>query len=351
MMNQNQKNLKNLSNGELDQALKMLVGREREIMGEILLHLQEVDRRRLYLKFSFGSLFDYLTIHLGYSNGSAQRRIDACRLSCEVPSLLQDLESGELNLTQVSLLQKAIRQKQAQTSAAQSPAIHQVQTQEKQEILQKLKSKSIAESEILIAKALEIEIQAQTQIRYQADESVRIELRLSRTQWEKLKQLRDLLSHSLPNGSWDQVIEFVTDRFIASKMKNSSKVKSEEKQRRDKERRENQRTDDQKEEENLGVNLERKIVKEAGSETTDQVTEKQKPQSLYRLRKLVLERDRCCQYRDSLTSKICASTWQLQVDHVQPRWAGGLDEIKNLRLLCAQHNREIYRQQTGVSLK
>ena len=105
--------LRKLSNQNLDSNLKQLVISEREILREILLHIVEVQRRRLFLTFGYSSLFCYLTQHIGYANGSAQRRIDAARLSFEVPEVIEKLESGEINLSQVSLLQKAIREVQS----------------------------------------------------------------------------------------------------------------------------------------------------------------------------------------------------------------------------------------------
>ena len=100
--------LKKLSDENLDSNLKRLVVSEREILGEILLHIVEVQRRRLFLTFGYSSLFNYLTQHIGYANGSAQRRIDAARLSFEVPEVIEKLELGEINLSQVSLMQKTL---------------------------------------------------------------------------------------------------------------------------------------------------------------------------------------------------------------------------------------------------
>lgn len=91
--------LKSLSNEKLDKNLQQLVHREREILSEILLHICEVDRRKLYLELAYPNLFSYMTEHLRYSAGSAQRRIDAARLSKEVPEIVESLESGSLNLS------------------------------------------------------------------------------------------------------------------------------------------------------------------------------------------------------------------------------------------------------------
>lgn len=90
--------LKKITDQNLHTNLKSLVVGEREMPSEILIHIVEVQRRKLYLTFGYGSLFDYLTKNIGYSNGSAQRRIDAARLSFDAPEVIKKLESGELNL-------------------------------------------------------------------------------------------------------------------------------------------------------------------------------------------------------------------------------------------------------------
>ncbi len=53
-------------------------------------------------------------------------------------------------------------------------------------------------------------------------------------------------------------------------------------------------------------------------------------------------RDKCCQWVDPVTGRKCGSTFQLQIDHRQPIWAGGTDDISNLQILCAAHNRAKY---------
>lgn len=65
-------------------------------------------------------------------------------------------------------------------------------------------------------------------------------------------------------------------------------------------------------------------------------------------REEVYMRDQCCQYQDKKTQTVCGSKWRLNIDHIQPVWAGGTNEIKNLRLLCAKHNRHVYKKQSGL---
>lgn len=64
-------------------------------------------------------------------------------------------------------------------------------------------------------------------------------------------------------------------------------------------------------------------------------------------KRLIHHRDHVCQYVSPHTGKKCESKWQLQVDHIQPRWAGGSHDLQNLKLLCAQHNRLKYRLESG----
>jgi len=59
--------LRHLSDEALDQATLGLAKREREILTEVLHHLREIERRRLYSALKYQSLFDYAQRRLGYS--------------------------------------------------------------------------------------------------------------------------------------------------------------------------------------------------------------------------------------------------------------------------------------------
>lgn len=65
-------------------------------------------------------------------------------------------------------------------------------------------------------------------------------------------------------------------------------------------------------------------------------------------RRLILQRDACCQYRDPRTGKICQSTYGLQIDHKTSRWIGGGHEARNLQVLCGRHNRYKYFKESGI---
>jgi hypothetical protein len=62
----------------------------------------------------------------------------------------------------------------------------------------------------------------------------------------------------------------------------------------------------------------------------------------------VHQRDVCCQWRDHETGEICGARFQTQADHIKPIWAGGSNELENMQILCAAHNRLKYRQEAGI---
>jgi RNase P subunit RPR2 len=97
-------NLKHLTDSTLLADTKSLVRQEQALLTKILWHLKEVDGRRLYSELKYGSLFDYCTKELGYSESSAQRRIIAARALADFPEIAPKIQSGELTLATVALV-------------------------------------------------------------------------------------------------------------------------------------------------------------------------------------------------------------------------------------------------------
>lgn len=303
--------LRKLSDEALDQNLLSYVRKEKEVLKEVLLHIAEVDRRRLYLKMSYSSLHVYLVERMGYDGGSAQRRIDAARLSHQVPSVIQQIDRGEINLSQVTFLQKSLRQAKGQNTA---PGF-------KADLLEEIKYKTLAQTQSTVCRALNIELKASPKVTHQANESVRLEVTLSKEQWLKLQQMREALSNTLPTADWDQVLEYLADKVIEQKTRVPK----------------------------LRAAVRTQTEPREQIQSMEQPTNTSKPKNLgLSLKRQVLLRDKCCQYRDLKTGKVCGSKWNLEVDHIKPLWAEGTNTIPNLRVLCANHNKEVYRQQANI---
>lgn len=302
---QEKANLKYLNKFELDQRIKSLVSKERELLHEILLTVKEIDQRRLYLEYGFANLFLYLVEGIGYSAGSAQRRIDAARLLSEVPSLAEKIQSGEVKLHQVSLIQKAVRDVYKTTNKK-------VMTEEKKELLEQITSKNFQESQKEVASFFDLPVIERTIQTTQADDSVRLALTMSKALADKVKYAQALLSHAVPSNDILDYLEYVTDQVI--KQKTSVRSRS----------------------------------NDNSNALASTATVEVKPFSA-RTKKVLLNKDKCCQYRDPATGKQCGSKWFLQTDHKQSQWARGQSTLENAQLLCAQHNRLKYRQEARLN--
>ena len=93
-----------LSNSELLARVEGLAQNEREATASLIIHLAELDARRLYLGEGCSSLFTYCTHVLHFSEHAAYGRIEAARTGRRFPAALEMLEDGSINLTTVCML-------------------------------------------------------------------------------------------------------------------------------------------------------------------------------------------------------------------------------------------------------
>ncbi|MCI0703997.1 MAG: ATP phosphoribosyltransferase regulatory subunit, partial [Planctomycetia bacterium] len=125
--------LRSLSDQQILSNIQALTRRERSITLQVLLHLKEIEWRRLHLKLGHSSMFDYCTSGLGYSASAASRRIRTARCVARFPEVYELLESNEVNVSTV-----------AQVS-------HILTSANKDEVLKRIRGKSQREVEAVIA--------------------------------------------------------------------------------------------------------------------------------------------------------------------------------------------------------
>jgi len=294
---------KSLSNNALILQLETLVMWEKQSTTDVVEYIQEVENRRLYLDLGYTSLFAYLAKGLGYTPASAQRRIESARLMRIIPEIKADLLSGALNLTQLSMVAHGIRQK------AKSKII--LSTDDKRNLLAKIKNQDIDSTQKTIAETLNLPIETEEKIRMQKDDSVRMELTFTKEEMQKITRVKELISHKYPNPTWAELITCIADDFL---------------QRKDPQRKPNA------------------SVPEAAPR---QLVGKGKRTPIpAKTRRFVFQRDQFCQWTDPQTGKPCKSKFQLQIDHRFPVWAGGSNDPANLQVLCSVHNLRKYEKET-----
>lgn len=131
---------------ELLLSTKTLVARERELATDVLRHLAEIERRKLYADLKFPSLFEYAVRELGYSEAAASRRIQAMRLVKEIPEVEAKIQSGALSLSNISQAQVFFRE------LKRTEPTRVVSREEKTAVLDKLEQKSAREAkQVLVA--------------------------------------------------------------------------------------------------------------------------------------------------------------------------------------------------------
>ena len=110
-----------LSDDRLLERTKELSRIEHHLEVVVIDHLREIQKRRLYLRRGFSSLFDYAVRELGYSDAAAWRRIKAMRLCAEVDGVRERLQDGTMTLNAAAQLQHAFdRQERKKERAARS---------------------------------------------------------------------------------------------------------------------------------------------------------------------------------------------------------------------------------------
>ncbi|HET9957993.1 MAG TPA: hypothetical protein VFQ61_26025 [Polyangiaceae bacterium] len=93
-----------LSDGELLNATRSLVGRSNQLLALLLGHLAELEARGLHRTRACSSLYTYCIYELRLSEDEAYRRVAAARLVRRFPALLDAVASGELHLTGLLML-------------------------------------------------------------------------------------------------------------------------------------------------------------------------------------------------------------------------------------------------------
>ena len=307
-------NLQILSSQDLINRLQKLVQTERKITHLILECINEIEIRKLHLEQGCSSMYDFLTLKMNYSPSAAQRRLESARLIRQLPSeqkteVIQKIESGELKLSQLSMVQKFSREKQKVTG-------QKVTIQQKQNLLEQLSNKTTSQSEVAIAKALDLPVPNTLNVspitRHHQDESVTLTITFSKDEIDLLRQIRDLKSNATGSIEMKDVILYLAKKELhkPNKFKKLIKIKTSEQF------------------EISSVNFTRSKIKNHIDQSNTTI--------------------QCCQYKDPRTKKLCGSRLFLSIDHIQPRWAGGSDNPANLQVLCRNHNIYRYQKQAGI---
>jgi 5-methylcytosine-specific restriction endonuclease McrA len=302
-------NLRALSNTELHLKTKSKTEQERRLTIEVLWHLREIERRMLYAQMGYRDLKEYCVKELKYSEGSAWLRISAMRLLKEVPEVETKIQTGELNLTQVTMAQSHFREVKATLA-------------EKKEILLELQDQSKISTERILA---ERKPEGFVELAKETEKAVRgggfeLTLVLDPELLKELEEIQTLLGKRL---SKLELFKLMAKQILETLQRKTKRGAS------------NQckaqplRSRDESNQKPLKMRQTRYVAAD--------------------VRRAVQERDQNrCQYRDLVSGRQCEARFHLQIEHRTPFSKGGESQPENLQLLCSNHNRLRAVQQFGA---
>jgi len=192
-----------LKDKDLLTQTELLVSQERHLTSQVLYYLEEIARRRLFASLGYSSLFSYCTEHLKYSHSQAQRRIEAMRLSSQLPEIKTKVATGQLNLTNVAAAAVVFRQQSL---------VQPLSKETKQEIMSKIENKSTREAEKVLLQSFGAnKLVPPERMRQVTQSHVQISFSASESLLAKLERLKGLLVHQTSTNSWAEVIEKISD--------------------------------------------------------------------------------------------------------------------------------------------
>lgn len=267
---------------------EILVKRERVCTLQIIEHLNEIFRRRLFSVKGFKSLHDYAVNHLGYSTSQAQRRINACRLIKDMPELKNDIKSGNLTLSNASSLFGHIIEEQKNLNKRFSK-------EEKQKLADKIKGKSARSAQQILANNSTREDKPYEQKRIIKNNRVQVTFSLSEEEYQDLMDLKNAMKST-------SIEETVLKMTRIAKRQQGEKIKTAPRKQR--------------------------IIKPTSRTIPKKVKETA----------FIKSNGRC---------QICGSTSNLEYDHIKAFRHGGTSDVNNIRLICKYCNQRNAIEQFG----
>jgi 5-methylcytosine-specific restriction endonuclease McrA len=349
--------LSNVKDMDLVARTKSLRNTEHECLIDILQHLIETEKRRLDLDLGYSSLFDYCVNYLEYSESAAGRRIQAARCSRRYPIVLEMLAKNELNLTIISQIEREL------TDENYLSILERVKGRTYREVEKvacelrpPLKFKDRVRPVCVAVKAAPASneeargaasVAKKMLVQFLADEAL----------VDKLEEVKALLSAGKPNASFAEIVDVLVNEYLE---RHSPVARPERREKKARTAPAGVRAVVAGEEviaENgndrkgaSGPDSRRRECEDTStshsvSTAAHEARSRHVPKAL---RDYIFARDgACCSFR-SADGMRCTATRGLQVDHIKPFANGGENDLRNLRLLCAAHNRRAAEKTMGT---
>ena len=323
------KDLSKIQDNQLLTNFSLVVQREREVISDLIVHLAELEKRKLYAAEAYPSLFSYLTEKYRYSGGAAYRRIQAAKLYQKFPEILELLQEGKLNLMTISLIEPHVNKEDGKKLMEMAVGKSQ---REIEDLLAEIHPREVRFKDVirkLPIKARKNEApleekkdspkghlfegndqgtsSAGNKNEKREIQRVKIEFVADESLAEMIERAKQVLRHKFPRGRLEEVFHQALTDMLEKRDPERKVARAEKKQ---------QRPDEKK---STHVKIQRRYI----------------PQDI---RRAVWKRDGGqCSFRTP-DGKRCRERGGIELDHVKPWGIGGDSIAENVRLLCRSHN-------------
>ncbi|RYZ68887.1 MAG: HNH endonuclease [Proteobacteria bacterium] len=334
MQSNEQMFLQKLSDAELLFDTREAIKTEREATSIVVKYFREISARELYLKHACSSLFQFATEKLGYCAASAQARINAMELVVALPEVEKKLESGELSLTAAAKVQSFFRaEKKAKKIYSET---------EKLAVVQVCLSKSTREIDRELA-SRNPEVARIDSVKPVGADSFELRVTISEELEDKIRKLKDLLAHSQPTSRTEELLEMLVElgleKFDPARKAERAVARAATKHKRCISEEADSEKPAEFNDESLRAHETEKPSRYVSVADRHQVWIRNAGRGC----EFTRNAGRGCEFT-AANEETCGSQYALQIDHVYGVARGGANDQMNLRILCAKHNRFVWRE-------
>src|SRR4051812_5108361 len=215
-----------LGNAELLAVTREILRRGCVVEADLLVHLAEIEERRLHSEMAFPTMFAFCVDELGFSEDQAYNRTTVARAARRVPAMLDSLRSGAVHLTGLRLLARHLTEQNHRDLLAEAAGKSKRQIEE---IVARLDPKprvpdSVRKHPVRKQATLEMASPAQAAsaapreqralVAPLSEDTFGVHFTASRVLRDKFRRAQDLLRHRIPSGDIAAVFEKALDSLI-----------------------------------------------------------------------------------------------------------------------------------------
>ena len=219
-----------LGNAELLAATRAILRRGCVVEADLLVHLAEIEERRLHSEMAFPTLFAFCVDELGFSEDQAHNRTTVARAARRIPAMLESLRSGAVHLTGLRLLARHLTEENHRDLLDEAAGKSKRQIEEivarldpKPPVPDSIRKRPVSSAgtpqRTLAAPGTSVAPSAPRREQHAvvaplSEDTFKMQFTASKVLRDKFRRAQDLLRHRLPSGDMAAIFEKALDLLI-----------------------------------------------------------------------------------------------------------------------------------------